>query len=113
MTENIAVDLYRQARVVTAERVQRKTGAYERGFDAQVTQTERGPRARLSNTSRHALILELGSRAHIIVPRRPGGWLRFPGRGGSTVFARLVHHPGTRPYRIMDTALRRVLTRYH
>jgi hypothetical protein len=33
---------------------------------------------------------------HLIVPRRPGGWLRFWTKEGDTVYARIVHHTGTK-----------------
>jgi hypothetical protein len=51
---------------------------------------------RLGNPQVYARILELGGRTapHLIRPRRPGGVLRFQ-RGGETVFARLVRHPGS------------------
>lgn len=38
-----------------------------------------------------------GTRPHLIRPRN-GRVLRFMGRGGGVVFARLVRHPGTKPY---------------
>lgn len=41
---------------------------------------------------------------HLIVPRKPGGVLTIPTVGGM-VFARLVHHPGTRGVHMMATAL--------
>jgi hypothetical protein len=48
--------------------------------------------------------MELGTRAHIIRPKRPGGWLRFISNG-QVRFARVVHHPGTRPYAYLRRAL--------
>lgn len=51
-----------------------------------------------------ALIHEFGGRTrpHQILPKKPGGFLRFPGKGGGTVFASRVWHPGSkipaRPY---------------
>jgi hypothetical protein len=39
---------------------------------------------------------EFGTRAHIIRPVT-ARVLRFVGRNGAVVFARVVHHPGTRP----------------
>jgi len=45
-------------------------------------------------------ILEYGSRPHEIVPKRPGGLLRFI-VGGEVVYTRHVDHPGTRPYAII------------
>jgi HK97 gp10 family phage protein len=40
--------------------------------------------------------VEFGTRAHDIVPRKPGGVLVFT-VGGTKVFTRKVRHPGTRP----------------
>jgi hypothetical protein len=45
-----------------------------------------------------------GTRPHIIRPRR-GQALRFR-VGGQVVFARVVHHPGTRARPFLDQALR-------
>lgn len=41
---------------------------------------------------------------HLIVPRRPGGVLTVPTRFGM-VFAKVVHHPGTRGVHMMATSL--------
>lgn len=48
--------------------------------------------------------LEWGTMPHRI-PKTPGAVLRFRGRGGAIVFAKLVHHPGTGALRMMATAL--------
>ncbi len=53
----------------------------------------------------HALFVELGTSPHEIRPRDPNGVLAFPGRDGKTVFARVVHHPGTRPQPYLRPAL--------
>lgn len=45
-----------------------------------------------------------GTRPHVIRPRRAKA-LRFD-IGGRTVFAKVVHHPGTRPRDFMSEALR-------
>lgn len=52
----------------------------------------------------YGLFMEVGTRAHIIRPKRAGGWLRFY-KDGSIRFARVVHHPGTRPYAYLRRAL--------
>lgn len=44
-----------------------------------------------------------GTRPHIIRPRR-ASVLRFQ-VGGQTVYARVVHHPGTKPNPFLDRAL--------
>ena len=59
-----------------------------------------------------AVFLELGTRPHIITPKAakalrfaasPGGarLTGSPRKGAAVVFARIVHHPGTRPYPFM------------
>ncbi len=55
--------------------------------------------------------IEAGTPAHIIRPKKVGGVLVFKAKTGETVFTNLVNHPGTQPYRIMETALRRVVGR--
>jgi hypothetical protein len=47
-----------------------------------------------------------GTRPHIIRPKRAQA-LRFR-IGGRVVFAKVVHHPGTRPRPFLDKALREV-----
>lgn len=49
-----------------------------------------------TDTVPYALDHHQGTRPHLIRPKKEGGFLRFPGRGG-IVFAPIVHHPGTRP----------------
>jgi hypothetical protein len=47
-----------------------------------------------------------GTKAHVIKPKK-GKYLAFqPKGGGNTVFARIVHHPGTKPNNFMLRALR-------
>ena len=54
----------------------------------------------------YAAFVNDGTRPHIIRPRR-AQVLRFT-VGGRTVFAKVVHHPGTRPRPFLDRALREV-----
>lgn len=44
----------------------------------------------------YAWIVHRGSREHPILPRRPGGRLKFK-FGGRTIYATRVFHPGTTP----------------
>lgn len=46
-------------------------------------------------TAKHAAMVHEGTRPHVILPRK-GRFLRFPGKSG-IVYARIVHHPGTKP----------------
>lgn len=45
--------------------------------------------------TKQALWVHEGTRPHIILPRKPGGWLRFRSKG-KVVYARMVKHPGVR-----------------
>lgn len=62
----------------------------------------------LANPQVYSRILELGGRTrpHIIRPKTEGGVLAFE-RGGETVFARFVNHPGSviRPHPTLRPAL--------
>lgn len=50
-----------------------------------------------------------GTKPHIIKPKKPKGRLVFTPRGsGTKVFARLVHHPGTKANNFLLKALRSV-----
>lgn len=53
----------------------------------------------------YGLFMEVGTRAHVIRPKRPDGWLRWVDRGGRVRFAQVVHHPGTRPYAYLRLSL--------
>lgn len=78
---------------------------YRDSFSTTTVRMPGGLRTRVSNRAPHAGYLEKGTRPHLILPRR-GQFLRFTGKSGAIVFARVVHHPGTKPYRIMERALR-------
>jgi hypothetical protein len=70
----------------------------------------------------YAAFVEYGTRPHIIRPRN-GKFLRFPAngrsarltgsvrRGGDAVFAREVHHPGTKPRPFLVPGARAALTK--
>lgn len=45
---------------------------------------------------------------HLIVPRNPGGVLRFWDKLGKTIYATIVHHTGTRGSYMLTTALAEV-----
>jgi hypothetical protein len=51
--------------------------------------------------------VEWDTMPHLIAPKKPGGVLTVPTKGGM-VFARLVHHPGTRGQHMMATAIAEV-----
>lgn len=92
-------DLKRTASVDTAE-LQRKTGVEVTSASAQQVTAEA-----VMDTD-YAEIVRLGSRPHIITPRRPGGVLRFQ-VGGQVVFATRVNHPGTQANPFFDDVINR------
>lgn len=59
---------------------------------------------------RYAGWVNNGTRAHIIRPKKPGGYLRFywP-KAGRVVYMRSVHHPGTKAYRFLEKGYRKAL----
>lgn len=64
--------------------------------------TGSGVVVRIFSTKKTAMILEYGSKPHIIRARRARA-LRFV-VGGKTIFRRWVRHPGTRGYRFLYNA---------
>ncbi|MEM9610963.1 MAG: hypothetical protein AAGA99_26375 [Actinomycetota bacterium] len=67
-------------------------------------ETRDGPGVRIGYTAEHAVHVRNGTRPHEIRPKR-ATVLAFPGRGGRTVFAKKVQHPGTKPNRWFDDAI--------
>lgn len=55
-----------------------------------------GSTVRVGPNVPYASYVEFGTRPHDIRPKSEGGVLRFQ-MGGQTVFAKVVHHPGTKP----------------
>lgn len=81
-------DLKATAPIVTGE-LRRKTGV-------EVTsQTQQRITAEARSDTEYAQFVTMGTRPHVITPKRPGGVLVFPS-GGETVFTRKVNHPGTK-----------------
>jgi hypothetical protein len=70
------------------------------------------PVIKVGSDSDHALFVHDGTKPHIIRPKKPGGVLVFPGATAAgpngLVFARIVHHPGTKPNRYLTDNLRLV-----
>ena len=76
-----------------------RTGAMRQGIHSRL---EPGPGRMwvvLYSTSSYTPFALGGTRAHTIVPRRVGGTLRWVANSGHgpVRFAKLVHHPGTKP----------------
>lgn len=79
------------------------------GFTIRVRNATTGqtPRRRSS----YAGVIETGSVAHVIRPRRTDGYLRFFYKG-RWITVKEVKHPGTRPYWVLKDALRTVVLRH-
>jgi hypothetical protein len=65
------------------------------------------PKATVVFDVEYAAMVNDGTRPHIIRPKN-ASVLRFT-VGGQVVYARVVHHPGTRPNPFLDRALREVV----
>lgn len=99
-----------EAKSIAAAELQRRTGEYHDGFESHVeTGGINGLRLRIKNRAKHATYIEAGTRAHVIVPRT-ARVLHWKDASGDH-FATLVHHPGTRAYRILERAVRRAVGR--
>lgn len=79
-----------------------KTGAYRASIDYDIKGDTLGG-VEVSAAVPYAAVIEFGSKPHTIMPRK-GKHLRFEA-GGQAVFARVVHHPGTKPRKILQQAL--------
>lgn len=66
------------------------------------------PRVEVTNAVPYITVIEVGSGPHIIEPRPPRRALKFVGRNGEYIFRRRVQHPGTRAYRPLMRAMRRL-----
>lgn len=87
-----------------------RTGATRRSGAVHATNTAGRSSAQIV-FSRAAVWVEFGTAPHLIVPRQAGKALRFKS-GGSVVFTRRVHHPGTRPAPFLRPALEEVRVTY-
>lgn len=118
--QRTAAAVTREAKTLAGQKLQRGEGTqhYADSFRSEVARGRGGElRMRIWNSRKTpsgydvAAGIEAGTRPHIIRPKKVGGVLVFVARSGETVFARLVQHPGTKAYRILETALRRVVGR--
>jgi phage gpG-like protein len=74
-----------------------KTGTLARS----ITHEVHGKTARIGTNVDYAIDVELGTRPHLIYPKKPGGMLAFYWeKVGADVVLPFVHHPGTpaQPY---------------
>jgi len=84
-----------------------KTGALRSSINYRITADSRGLVALIGSDNRVALMHHQGTRPHIIAARR-AKTLRFYSHG-RIVYAKVVHHPGTRPNRYLTDNLRKVI----
>jgi len=59
----------------------------------------------------HALVHHQGAEPHVIVPKKPDGWLAFRGKNGQTVVTKRVNHPGHAPNPYLVIALEEAMRR--
>jgi len=85
----------------------RKTGALMNSINYRITRDSRGLVALVGSDNRVALMHHQGTRPHIIAARH-ASTLRFYSHG-RIVYAKVVHHPGTRPNRYLTDNLRKVI----
>jgi hypothetical protein len=78
------------------------------GIRTRVDYRADGPVGVITSTHPASIYVVNGTAKHIIRPRRPGGVLRFT-VNGRIIYAKIVHHPGTKPNNFMIEALRQAL----
>lgn len=83
--------------------VGKKTHALQRSINHNVSIKNRGLVVTIGSNNKIALLHHKGARPHIITPRH-AKTLRFYSRG-RIVYAKVVHHPGTKPNRYLTDNL--------
>lgn len=102
-------DMERRARNVMAELRRTAPGSMKRKI---TSVTLEGGRVEIRCSHPATVYVVQGTRPHEIWPHpRPRAHLKFKGRTGKTVYAKMVHHPGTRPNNFMMRAVRRYAAR--
>lgn len=100
----------RTGQAVARERLTMRTRRYVNSFNAHVEAGRGNDIARivLENDAPYAGVIEDGSRPHVM-PKKSVGVYVFDADNGDTVFTKgPIHHPGTRPERVIEVALKRV-----
>lgn len=82
------------------------TGRLRASIQARPRVTFRGPTVRVVADVNYAPFVENDTRPHIIRPKK-GKYLRFK-VGGHVVYAKIVHHPGTKGKHFLERAVREV-----
>jgi hypothetical protein len=112
LMKTIGLQVVREAKL----EVHRKTGNLGRSIHVSgATATH----ATVVASANYAAFVELGTRAHVITPRAAKAlrWAASPGgarltgsprKGAAVLFAKVVHHPGSKPYPFLLPAARKV-----
>jgi hypothetical protein len=102
-------NMERRVRRAEAEAIRRAPGSMGTTIRSQIRRGPGGEFRGVINV-RHpaAIYVTGGTRPHRIVPRRPGGVLRFT-VNGQVVYAKFVSHPGSKPNDFLRKALRAAL----
>jgi hypothetical protein len=102
-------NMERRVRRVEAEAIRRAPGSMGDDIRSSIRRDPGGDfRGVISLRHPAAIYVTGGTRPHIIRPRKKGGVLRFM-VDGQVVYARVVHHPGTKPNNFLIEALRAAL----
>jgi hypothetical protein len=103
--KNVLEDLTRETYERAVEYAPERTGFLRRN----VRMSVEGLTGRVISQAPYSAYVEFGTRPHMIFPRRARAlWFEV---GGRTVFARYVHHPGTKGQFFMRRALQDALNR--
>ena len=97
----------RQLELLAKAQVGKKTGALQSSIKSQVNIGSTGVVGLIVADNKIAMMHHNGTRAHIITPK-VAQTLRFPSRG-RMVYTKLVHHPGTKPNRVLTDNLPKVV----
>lgn len=87
--------------------IRRRTGRLSRSLYISHARDFRGQYVQVGSNVRYALLVHEGTRPHLIRPEH-GRVLRFR-EGGRVVYARLVHHPGSRGRKYLTIPLARAV----
>lgn len=104
--ERVADQVEERAKQLAGILVNVRTGRYRAGFRKRSKFSARGPAYEVFNPVEYAPYIEEGTRPHVIRPRR-AQTLRFV-VGGRVVYAKVVHHPGTKARHVLARAVREV-----
>lgn len=87
--------------------VRRRTGRLARSIYSRPGRDSRSQYVQVGSDVRYAYVVHEGDRPHLITPNH-GRVLRFR-EGGRIVYARVVHHPGSRGRKYLTIPLARVV----